>query len=62
MNLEDAKTGQPVLYVPNHAQNDVNHHDCERGIVTSKNDKFIFVDFEGCSYAKACYPRNLIPG
>ena len=55
-----------VIYIPNHADGP-NHKDCERGIVSSFNEKFVFVKFykqlinlgwEGTT-AKPCKPENL---
>ena len=33
-----------IIYIPNHADGP-NHKDCERGIVSSFNEKFVFVKF-----------------
>lgn len=35
----------PVIYIPNHAQGNINHEDCESGIVSSMNEKYVFVKF-----------------
>jgi len=43
--------GDRVIYVPTHAEGNINHKDCEYGIIKSWNDKFIFVN----------YVRNGIP-
>jgi len=44
-------TGDRVIYIPTHAEGNVNHPDCEYGIVSSWNDKYVFVK----------YVRNGIP-
>lgn len=33
------KAGDVVLYVPSHAGGDINHEDCEQGIVSSLNSR-----------------------
>ena len=43
MKTEDFKPKDTVTYVPSHAYGDVNHGDCERGIVSSCNDHYVFV-------------------
>lgn len=48
-----------VKYVPAHANQNINHCDVEDGIVTSKNDTYVFVKFVGQSNSKACSPNNL---
>ena len=57
----DFTVGQAVRYIPTHAHGDANHRDCENGIVTSMNDKIVFVLYnpEG-STSQATNPDNLI--
>ena len=38
--------GLPVLYVPHHANWDLNHPDCRRGVVSSVNEKYVFVKYD----------------
>lgn len=38
--------GQRVIYVPSHAKNDLTHPGCQKGIVSSVNDKYIFVKYD----------------
>ena len=40
------RKGKRVVYVPTHAHQNFNHPDCERGVVSSVNDKFVFVKFD----------------
>jgi hypothetical protein len=47
-SVTDFAPGDRVRYIPNHAFGDAQHPDCENGIVTSKNDTFVFVRY----YAK----------
>lgn len=38
--------GQRVIYVPSHAKNDSTHSDCQNGVVSSFNNKYIFVKYD----------------
>lgn len=46
MNLEDFKKGMRVRYVPSHANGDSKHPDCENGVVSSTNTRFVFVKYD----------------
>ncbi len=46
MKLDKFRKGVRVVYVPTHAHQDLNHPDCEYGVVSSINDKFVFVKFD----------------
>lgn len=46
MSLENFRPKMCVKYVPNHAFGDKNHPDCELGIVSSVNHKYVFVKFD----------------
>lgn len=46
MNLDNFKKGMKVIYVPNHALGDINHVDNQFGVVSSINNKFIFVKYD----------------
>jgi hypothetical protein len=46
MNCTDFSPGMRVLYVPHHAQGNINHPDAERGTVSSTTDKYVFVKFD----------------
>lgn len=60
-----------VVYIPNHANNNRNHEDCEYGIVSSINESYVFVKFYKTKYkditikealqytAHACKRENL---
>lgn len=56
--------GQKVLYVPNHANGDIEHPDVERGVVSSVNGGvaggYVFVAFGESRIPKACHPKNLV--
>lgn len=56
------KVGDRVVYVPNHANGDRNHPDCERGMVHRINEEaaIVFVLFDGDYNPKGCYPHNLL--
>jgi len=47
LTLDDLSVGLPVRYVPLHARGNSWHHDCQNGIVTSKNEHCAFVRFKG---------------
>ena len=53
--------GSPVTYIPNHANGDVNHKDCERGVLSSFNDFTVFVRFKAPNGA-SCKTENLVWG
>jgi hypothetical protein len=47
MNMSsDFRHGMHVLYVPNHAGGDIKHPDCQRGIVSSIRDHYVFVKYD----------------
>ena len=63
------KNNQRVVYIPTHADGDLNHPDAEYGTVSSTNHLYVFVKFdkqvskfgwEGTT-SQACNPHNLIP-
>jgi len=62
-NKEVIEIGDRVIYVPTHANGDINHPDCEYGIVKSWNKKAIFVNYvrNGIPQmtAEATNPRDL---
>jgi hypothetical protein len=45
MTTADFKEGKNVVYIPPHAQGDINHKDCEIGVVSSVNEKFVYVKY-----------------
>lgn len=49
-----------VIYVPSHANGDRKHPDCERGVVTSRNDLFVFVRYAGRNNSQATRPEDLV--
>jgi hypothetical protein len=51
-----------VTYVPYHADGDVNHPDCEGGVVTSITPTTIFVRFGNDANSKGCNPDTLVKG
>jgi hypothetical protein len=46
MELKDFNKGDRVRYIPHHARGDQNHKDCKNGVVSSKNEKFVFVKYD----------------
>lgn len=49
--MELFKKGDHVLYVPRHARGSCDHPDCQKGVVSSVNDKY-----QGMG---ACFSENL---
>lgn len=43
---KDFTKGMQVTYVPSHAKGNAKHPDCQRGVVSSTNDKFVFVKYD----------------
>lgn len=43
--MKEFNVGDQVLYVPNHAKGNHGHPDCEHGLVSSMNDRFVFVRY-----------------
>lgn len=68
----DFQVGELVVYIPPHADDDPKHPDCEYGIVSSVNDKFVFIKVYRTKYrirtieeakqftAHGCKRENLI--
>ena len=46
MKTSDFKHGDRVTYIPTHAGRDIKHKDCENGVVSSTNDRFVFVKYD----------------
>jgi len=42
----DFEKGDLVKYIPTHAEGNHKHPDCENGVVSSVNDKFVFVKYD----------------
>ena len=40
------KHGDRVKYIPNHANGDASHPDCQYGVVSSTNESFVFVKYD----------------
>jgi len=38
--------GDKVRYIPIHAEGNPRHKDCQNGVVSSINDKFVFVKYD----------------
>lgn len=46
MKPSDFKKGERVRYIPTHAEGNGDHVDCENGVVSSVNDKCVFVKYD----------------
>ena len=44
---DEFQPGRLVLYVPYHAHGDMDHVDCEKGVITSVREETVFVRFRG---------------
>ena len=44
--LNDFKKGDRVIYIPSHASGDKQHPDCEKGVVSSVSQAFVFVKYD----------------
>ena len=51
--------GKKVRYIPYKAFGDIQHPDCEDGIITSTNDTHVFVRFGNNTTSQACHPDKL---
>lgn len=60
MRPADFKPGMFVRYVPYHAHDDLNHPDCELGVVTSSNDTYVFVRLGLHNHSQACKADQLV--
>lgn len=68
MELSEAEPKMRVAYIPMHAHGDLKHPDVERGAVSSKNDRYIFVRFDAAvarlgwdgATSQSCRPEDLI--
>lgn len=46
MKTFDFKKGDKVTYIPSHAKGNRHHIDCENGVVSSINNKWVFVKYD----------------
>ena len=68
MNIKLATPGVRVAYIPGHAFGDMTHPDVEHGIVSSSNDKNVFVKFDRIvsrlgldgTTSQSCCPEDLV--
>ena len=42
----DFSKGERVRYLPLHADGDIRHEDCQNGVVSSTNDRWVFVKYD----------------
>ena len=45
-SLDKFNKGLRVIYIPSHANGDRNHPHCQHGVVSSVNDRFVFVKYD----------------
>jgi hypothetical protein len=60
IELTETDIGRKVIYVPNHANDDAGHPDCEEGVITSINDTAVFVRYGSDYGSKGTDRDNLI--
>ena len=58
--VTSAHKGEEVIYVPSHANGDVQHQDCERGEITSFNGVHVFVRYGDDDTSKATRYDDLV--
>ena len=46
MKTTDFVKGERVKYIPHHALGNRHHRDCQTGVVSSKNEYFVFVKYD----------------
>ena len=61
MKWDECYQGQRVKYIPQHANGDAAHPDCEMGIIKSYRDNYVMVRYEGTSNIKATRFNDLVP-
>ncbi len=61
MNQELITSGTPVVYIPNHLLGKKEIKDNQLGIVSSKNDRYVFVNYKGSNTSQATNPDDLYP-
>lgn len=59
MELENFKVGMPVMYIPNHLIDAEEINDNDLGIVTSVNNRYVFVQYFNQNNSQATNPNNL---
>lgn len=58
IEVEFKHLGAPVLYIPNHAE-DEDHPDCEVGFISTVKDGGIWARFHDGDTGAKCDPKNL---
>jgi hypothetical protein len=52
----------PITYIPNHANDNPNHPDAEKGVIIKRSDKYVFMLNCKSRTVQAIDPINLIWG
>lgn len=60
MTHTEFRAGDEVRYVPYHADGNLAHPDCERGVVSSVWTDYIHVRFGRDDHSKSCRPHQLV--
>ena len=56
----DFNKDEEVTYTPSYLKGEIIYPPCEDGVVTGKNDKYVFVRYGDNSYSKATSPLDLV--
>ena len=59
--LSPCNVGRKVTYLPDHTNSNAAHEDCEQGVISSWNDRFVFVLY-GRGPAQATIAEKLVFG
>lgn len=60
IQLTEEHIGRKVKYIPLHADGSEGHPDVEFGVITSFNEKTIFVRYGSDMHSKGTYPEDLV--
>jgi hypothetical protein len=60
VTLDNVSLAKMVRYVPYHADGPEDLANCEDGVITSFNEKFVFVAFRLGQQGQACKPEQLV--
>lgn len=61
VEVKTINIGDPVTYIPNHANGDIKHKDCEIGRISSFTNETLWVKFRSAT-GESCDPKNLVWG
>ncbi len=59
LGVDDFNVDDTVVYVPKQHQHNIRSQDLQYGVVTSKNNRFVFVKFKYKVHSHPCEPNDL---